>query len=464
MLLRLAAALLLTPAALAQPADTLRLDVVEAMRLALAESPEVAIEEAGVAFAAARAQQASAARFFTEARITTGHALAPGIARNGATLPADALYLDPRVRNDWENTRPYNEAEVEILQPIFTWGQLGGTIRAAEAGVAVEAADVQAKTAEVALRTGEAFTGLQLAEALARLADETGRALGTAREELERLLDEGDPTVDDADLFQLRLFEQEYRRQRVEVDERRALAASALGRLLLRPGAPVVAEPLGPLPFEAQPLEAYQAIALQRRPELAKAAAGVRAREALVEVARSDYFPKLFLGGSFRGRYAAGRVQQGNPYVSDSYLGAGLRFGLGIRQELTFLQTRAKVEQARAQLAEVRFQREAAGQLALFEVEEAYRNLTIAQAALETRREALQITGEWLRGEQINFDLGLGETADLIAAVRADLEARAAHLQAVHAYNVAVLRLLARTGTLAERLASGTLFEPAPGD
>lgn len=463
--LRLAAALLLlAPAALAQPADTLRLGVAEAMRRALEASPEVAIEEAGVAFAEARARQAQAARFLTEARITTGHALAPGIARHGATLPANALYLDPRVRNDWTNTRPYSEAEVEVLQPLFTWGQLGGRVRAAEAAVAVEAADVRAKASEVALRAGEVFTGLQLAEALAHLAEETGRALATAQEELARLLAEGDPSVEEADLFQLRLFEQEYRRQRVEVRERRALAASALARLLLRPGAPVAAAPLEPLAFEAGPMEELQAHALARRPELAKAAAGVRAREALLQVARADYYPKLFAGGTFRGRYAAGRVQQDNPYVSDPYLGASLRFGLGIRQELTFLQTRAKVQQAQAELAEVRFQREAAEHLALFEAEEAYRNLTIARAALEARTEAAAITGEWLRGEQISFDLGLGETAHLVAAVRADLEARAARLQAVHDFNVAVLRLLARAGLLAESLADGTLFEPAPTD
>jgi outer membrane protein TolC len=457
--------LLLAPLAAAQPApDTLTVGAAEAMRLALDGSPEVAIEATGRAFAAARARQARAARFLTEFSLTTGHAVAPGIDRNGSTLPADQLYLDPRVRNDWEDTRPYNEFTAEAIQPIFTWGELGGQIRAAEAGVEVEEAEVAAKASEVALRTGELYYGLLLTDALAGLTDETGDALGTARDELQALLDDGDPSVSDADLFQLRLFEQEYFRQRAEVEQQRALAASALARQVLRPGVVVVGGSLEPVPIEVGALESWLALGLAHRPELRQAAAGVRARDALVDVAKSDYYPKLFVGGTASGRYAEGRTQQGNPFISDGFLGAGLRFGLGVRQNLTFFQTRAKVAQAEAERNEVRFQREAAEQLVLFEVEQAYRNLRIAAAALAARTEATAISGEWLRTEQINFDLALGEVDDLIAAVRADLEARAARLDATQRYNVAALRLLAAAGVLVDRLDRGTLFETSIAD
>ena len=456
--------LLLPLAAAAQPApDTLEVDALGAMRAALDGSPEVAIEAATERFAAARARQARAARFLTEFTATTGHAVAPALDRNGSTFPDDALYLDPDVRNDWEDSRPYNQIEAELLQPVYTWGELGGQIRAAEAAVSVEAAETQAKAAEVALRTGELYYGLLLADALQALADETGAALETARDELDALLEAGDPDVTDADRFQLQLFEQEYRRRAVEVAENRALAGSGLARPLLVPGAVVRGGTLEPAPFEPGPLAAWLALGLRARPELRQATAGIAAREALVEVARSDYYPKLFIGGTARARYAAGRERQRNPFVSDPYLGSSVRFGLGIQQDLTFFQTKAEVEQARAELAEVRFQREAAEQLVLFEVEEAYRRLRIARAALDARTEGRAVTGEWLRTEQVNFDLALGAVDDLIAAVQADLQARAAYFEAVRAYNVAGLRLLAAAGVLVERVERGTLFEPAEG-
>jgi outer membrane protein len=189
----LALALLALPAA-AQPADTLRLDAAEALRLALADSPEVAIEQAGVAFARARARQARAARYLTTFGFTTGHALAPTLdVPEDTPYGRDALYLDPRVRNVWTDPRPYSQIDVELLQPIYTWGELSGQVRAADAAIGVERGEVQARASEVALRTGELYYGFLAAQELQALSDEAQRLLGSAREEVERLLDEGTP-------------------------------------------------------------------------------------------------------------------------------------------------------------------------------------------------------------------------------------------------------------------------------
>jgi outer membrane protein TolC len=117
------------------------------------------------------------------------------------------------------------------------------------------------------------------------------------------------------------------------------------------------------------------------------------------------------------------------------------------------------VEEAQAQLSEVKQQQTAARQLVRFEVEEAYRNLIVAKAKVESRDRANKISGEWLRTEQIDFDLGFGDTENLVKAVRADIEAEARYFEAVKAYNVAVLKLLRTTGTLTDRLRRGTLVE-----
>ena len=468
--LAIAAALAAPLSAPAQPPpDTLAVDLAGAIGRALDGSPEVGIEAAGRDFAAARLRQARAARFATEFTATSGHAVAPGLNRNGSTQPENALYLSPEVRNDWETIRPYNQIEVEMLQPLWTWGELGGNIRAARAGLALEDAVVAGTRETVALRTSELMLGIQLTDALGRLADETESVLGRARTELERLLDEGDPDVDDAALFQLRLFEQETAARVAELEQNRLLARSALARQLLVPGTAVTAAALAALPAPQESLEAFQALALQHRSEIGQAGAGLRAREALVDVAKSDYYPKLFVGISGTARYAQGRPNQANPFISDGFSsGSGVRAGVGVRQNLAFGQTRARVAQAQAQAEEVRYQATAAEQLVLFEVEEAYRRMLTRQAALDARTEARRLSGEWERLEQVNFDLGLGTTAGLTGATRARLEAEAAYLDAVRAFNVAVLQLFAATGTLADRaeghLERGTSFETDAGE
>jgi outer membrane protein TolC len=454
---------LFAPAAPAQTPDTLTLGLEAVIQRALTVSPDIDERRAQVNFAQARRRFAKANRFATEFEATTAHAVAPGLdVPEDNFFPNDALYLNPDVDNDWEDLRPFNRVEAELTQALWTWGELGKSIEAARHGVDVERAAVDRQRLEVALRVGELYYNVLLTDALFRIARETGDIIDQAKREIDRLLKEGAEDVDDADLFQVQITEQEYNRRVVEVTQRRQTAYAALRRQLFLPPGQSVAPAddfLRPIDFTPDSLEAYFALALERRPEIQQARAGVAAREALVDVARSDYYPKLFLGVTARYAFAEGRYRQDSPYISDSFLSNSVRAGFGLRQQLNFIQTRMQVEQAQAERDEVQYQLEGARQLVLVEVEDAYRNLIIAEAALEAEDEALTISNEWLRVEQINFDLDLGDTENLVRAVRAQLEQEAAYYQAVQRYNVAVLRLLRATGVLASRAESGTLVD-----
>jgi outer membrane protein TolC len=441
--------------------DTLVVSMQEAIRTALDVSPEVGREQAQVDYARARLGLARSSRFLTEFTATSAHAASPAIDNPNGT-PTDRLYLDPDVRNDWDDLSLFNRLEIEAIQPLWTWGELGGNIRAARAGVGVEEAARDVKTLDVAVRTGELYWSLLLTEELYRLTGEAGDIVRQAKDEIRRLLDEGAQDVDYADLYQVQITEQEFFQRSVEVEERRRTARAALRRQLFLPDDRTVAVSditLEPLPFTLEALEVYQARALGERPELRQAAAGLEAREALVEVARSAFFPKLFLGVNARYSWAPDRHRQRNPYVGDPFLSRNLQAGLGMRLNLNMAQTRSRVRQARAEVDDVQYQADAARQLILFEVEEAYRNVVIARAAVDAREAAVLVSREWLLDEQINFDMDLGDTENLVKAVRDNLSLRVQRHEAVFNYNRAVLRLLAKTGRLADLAASGTLVD-----
>jgi outer membrane protein len=462
-------------AALAQPggsvsADTIEVSLEEALVRALDASPEVDQRRAQEQFAAARREEARASRFFTDVSLSTAHAFAPGLEGLGnapPNTPEDELYLVPGVTNDWSlgELRPFNRFEISVRQPLWTWGELSGSIRAARLGVDVETARVDQKALEVAARAGETYYNLILTQALDRLADRTQEVVDRAQREINRLLKEGDEGVSQADLFQTRLTEEEVKRRIVEIEQNRATARSALRRqLFLSDGTTVVpaADELQLLSFSVHPdsLDYYIGRALQNRPEVDQAEAGVKARKALVDVAQADYYPQIGIQASLSQNVTLPeRPNPDNAFVGDSFMGTSSRTGIGIQQNLNFGQTSARVEQAKAELNEVKHQRTAAQQLVRFEVEEAYRSLMTAKADVESRDRSTTISGEWLRTEQVNFDLDLGDTEDLVKAVRADLEAKARYLEAVKRYNVAVLNLLEATGTLADRAQNGTLLE-----
>jgi outer membrane protein TolC len=455
----------------AAPPDTVRVGLTEAIALALKASPEVDQRRARRRFASARSDQARASRYLTDLSFNVASSFAPGLDNVPPGTPDDELYLDPNIENDWSigALRPFGRAEITARQPLFTWGELSGTIEAAERGVAVEEARVDQKALEVAARTGELYYSLLLTQALDRLADRTGDVIDRAKREINRLLEEGDESVDQADLFQTRLTEEEYKRRLVEIRQNRATARSALRRQLFLPdGTPVAvaAEELRPLDFRVHPdsLAHYIQLGLRNRPEVDQAAAGIEAREALVDVAQSDFYPKVGVQASLsQGVTLPARPNPDNAYVGDSFMGTGTRTGLGIELNLNFGQTAARVEQAKAELNEVEHQQTAARQLVRFEVEEAYRSLLIAKTAVASRDSSTTIAGEWLRTEQIDFDLGFGDTENLVKAVRASLEAEARYVEAVKRYNVAVLKLLRATGTLTDRVQNGMLVDSTSG-
>lgn len=441
--------------------DTVRVTLQSVLERALTVSPDLGEVRAGQAYAEARSRLARSSRFLTEFNATTAHAVAPGLD-NPNGVPDDELYLDPDVRNDFEDLQPFSQLEVEVLQPIYTWGELGGNIRAARHGVEVEEAAVHGKELEVALRSAEFYYNVLLTNELYRLAERTRSVVDQAKNEIDRLIEEGDESVDEADRYEVYITEQEFNRRVVEVTENRITARVALSRQMILPEGTVVApenDVLAPLPFMLEPLDRYLDLAVENRPELAQGRAGLAARDALVRVARSDYFPKLFFGFSTTFSYTPGRTRQPNPFISDAFRRSSARTGFGFRQKLNFAQSRARVDQARAEREEVRHQLEGAQQLILFEVEKAYRDLVVAQAALAAQDSSLTISKEWLRVEYINFDLDLGDTENLVRAVRSNLELEARYYEAVHRYNMSVLRLLDTVGILVRYVQTGTLVE-----
>lgn len=448
--------------------DTVEVSLQETIMQALQRSPDIKERSARRDFADARYREARASRFATNFNLNTAHSIAPSLdIPSDNNRPNSELYLNPNVENDWQiqSLRPFNRFEVVLQQPLLTWGELSGNLEAARQGARVEEASVKGQRLDVALRAGELYQNVLLTNTLRSLTDEAESLLRQARNEVQTLLDEGSSDVNEADLFKLDLAQQEFERRRTEVREQQATARAALaGQLMLADEATVVAETdeLRPLDLGllGDSLAVYQADARRHRPEFEQADAGVAARDALVDVARSGYYPKLALQASYGISVTPGRYRQDNAFIGDSFRGQSTRTGFGIQQNLNFYQTRARVEQAEAQRAEVEYQREAARAFIDVEVEQAYREARTAKQRVESFDESVRTTREWLRTEQINFDLDFGDPQNLVDAVQSNLETRAAYYEAVQRYNVAVLRLLRTAGTLSNEAERGMLIEP----
>ncbi len=435
--------------------DTVFVDIPAVVERALSVSPDILVQRAQTRFAEYRLDEAEGSRILPEFSLTTAHAFSPGI-RNPNGTPNDRLYLDPAVRNDWSSLRPFTRVDVSMIQPLWTFGQLRGLIGAARAGSELEQGQLSRTRHEVARRSASLYYGVVLAQELERLAIRASQIIGDAEKEFEKLLEDESPEVGEADLFQLRIAAFEIKGRSVEVREKSRTALMALRRQLMLPDETVIVtrdRTLVPAFYQLDSLDTYLERGLRTRPELTQVRAGASALNSLVQVARSDFYPKIFWGVSAAYSGAIGRHRQLNPYVGDPFLTRSLETGIGIRMKLNFRQTRARVRQAEARVDGARQTEVGARQLILVEVEQAFRRVHYRRAAVENAEAALQESKDWLRFEQVNYDLDFGDTENLIKAVKANLELQAARHQAVYELNVAYLDFFHATGEIVQVVA-----------
>ena len=441
----------------AQPtSDTLYIDLKTTLQQTFRKSPDILAAHSNTDWALGRYNLARSSRILPDATVISAVAAVPGIMNPNET-PRNELYLDPEVRNDYRNLRPYVQAELAFLQPIFTWGALKGTISAASAGVDIERAQAQETILTASLRATELYYNVLLTNELYRLTDRAGDVVTMAMDEINRLLEEGNPDVDDADRYQVLITQQEYQRRTVEITQKRKTAHAALRRQLMISDSTFIVpvqNTLTPLTFVLESLELYQQKALLYRRELLQTRAGMIATDALLRVAKADYYPQIFFGFTLSTSGASNRFRQPNPYISDGFRRTSARTGFGILQKLNFGQIRSRVSQAKAQHDAAEHLSVAAKQLVLAELEQSWRNVIIAEAELAAQDSSLAISKEWLRVEQINFDLDLGDTENLVKAVQANLTLEATYYEAVQNYNTAIIKLMADSGLLTREIDS----------
>jgi outer membrane protein len=445
--------LLLTMASSLSAQDTLRVSLSDFVNAGMAHAAVRPLSELRVGLAENRYQDARMSRYVPRFELTTAHGLVPGVKSTSASFdfPRDQLYLDPSLRNDWNEWGVFTRAEITALQPVYTWGALRNAMEAARYGVDIARYDHQMETGRLELQLVELYQSRLLAVELKRLIDEARVDFNKAEDKLNELLEEGDERVRDADLFTFRLFREEFDGRGREADETlRFLDAAWRLALGVEARTPLVVLPaddyLQPADTTLLPFSHYELESLNRRSELRKAEAALKAAEHGLDAARAQQYPAVVFAFSASYAKTPNRPRQANPFIVNNANFESIRYGIGIRQNLNFGLMRNAVDRSRIQLEQARQARGASEAGVRLDVLESYRAASIALSRYRQVSVQLQISNEWLRLEQINYDYDIGEVKDLVSAVQKNLELKALERQRAFEWNVQVGRLTAKTG------------------
>ena len=426
-----------------EPAPTAyRLDLSGCISLALKQSPRLKPSAHDIALAKARLKEARSGRK-PRLEVTNVTGAVPE-ARGDVTASPDKI-------TDTDNLGAFNRLEINLIQPLYTFGKIGSYIDAALHGLEAERARRAQSADEVIYETKLLYYSLLLNRQLVALLGETADNFQKAHDRFEKLIedDEGDGDYSMLDFIKLKvgLSEVSYNHGKVRRAEELTKAAlvEALG---IGPEADIDVKDTGLLPQanELRSLDFYVAETFKNRPEWSQLEAGIRAKKSLLSAAKRNYYPNLFVAVPFRYAVAPNRDDQKNPFVSDEL--NELRGGpvVGLRWEFSLGGTRAKIEQAEEELKKLLAQRDQATtgfpveiRKALLEVQELKERL---DATNKTRKAArsLVASSAGIR------ELGVQDLKELFETYGLYTKTTSDYYLAVHGYNLALARLSKAVG------------------
>ena len=423
--------------------DTLRISFEEFLSIALENSGQMNVVETKVDLAENRTQMAKDQRFLPSLSFRSEHALVPGVS-SPLGLEEDRIYLDPDATNDWDKVGLFTRLRIQGVQPVFTWGAINKAIDAAKIGVKATQKEYEATQAELELRLYDLYYSYVFALEIERLLNDAEHTVDQIESALNKQLDDDPSEVDESDVFKFKVFKAQFGIQKEEVTQS-LLFVRETWNYALRNDDRTIYEPmvrfLDPVESNIQDIGFYQNSAKSNRAELVGLELGKAALETYISSLKARNLPGLYFGFTTTIASTPIRPRQPNPFISTPENTFNTALGFTIRQNLNFFQAKTSFERSRLEVDRLDYLKDAMQDGIILEVNEAYKNAAIAEVKVESTDEALLIAKEWLRMEQLDYDLGFGESKDLVDAVKQELELRLTEKQYIFEFNSALAKL-----------------------
>ncbi len=422
------------------------LDLPTALSLASARSDEVAIKNGELLAAEADRAIARAAGILPSATATFVMGLVPAAHGN--------IVESSNSNRGLQEAGLFGRLDVNLVQPLWTWGQLTAAKNAAQAGVRGKQLLVQDTEHQVQLRVVQLYWAAALGRKLLHLAEEVEGALRDVEKKIADSLAAADGQVTQEDKFRVAVFRAELEQRRGEARKGLQLARVGLAATL------AIDEPELRLKDEALPSqpdlqfpdrEAAMHEAELARPDLLALDQAMAALESQARATRAAELPQIFAAGTFAYSRAPNRDIQTNPWISDPFNTLTIGAVVGLRQNLALPMLSAQASKAEADLATARRQRQGLARLVSVQTEQAVAELTAAVDKAKATQAAVSAGRSWFRTAGLNFGLGVTDARALLEAYTGYIKTQLDSAQAVYELLLARGRLDQVTGRALSR-------------
>lgn len=432
-------------------------------RIALTDHPVLAEKQIEVDKTQEKVRDLDMGVLLPRFEVETGVGPAPGIREinegSWTSHAGDTLYKTER-RFDFGEWGPFFGIQARVAQPLNI-GRYRAARRAATLNVGVSEATYRKERLDVSEEAQTICNQRLYALTMRRELEKAREDLDRAQEKLSERLDEGDESVSQTDVLQLKAgrfaLDQGVNEALLGVQR----TALAMRFLLASPEGDTTSGSLADsvLTIRPEPLPALDSLkfaALRDHPDLARLRNGLAARRELLKVAQGGIGPDIFLFGSFEYSKAWSSDRQsggGDPFARDPLNELTGVAGLGMRLRLNFWERYQTYRKERLSLRQLERTEVYAARGVLLRVEDAYLKALKARSDVEAAQSALRAAEAWLKGAAMRYDLDPSEAQGLTAPFRQSITAKRDYYEAVLDYNIAVAALFKATGwTLSDYL------------
>ena len=428
-----------------------KLDLEQAIELALAHDPRIDEKQAFVRKARGLLQEAEGSegfRYSVDSFLALSTGLDGGFYEGGEDscssncAPRDDAYDFDDGLSLWAGLT------FSIVKPLATFGRLENYQEAAQNNILIKQQDVTLQRDEVALQVVKAYYGYLTARDSRLLLEDTRKRLDGALDLVDGWLEEGSGNASLSDKYALQsglgLIDN-------FLAEATGLEQIAMAGLKLLTGREedvieLADRRLQPLSLPEQSLEEWIDLARENRVEFKQVAAGLNARRALVEATRADKKPIVYAGVAGSVAVAPERDTLENPHIYDPFNHAAVSPVLGMRWQWEQGAQPARVVQAQADLDALVHKASFARMGIPFQVSEQYYSMQAKHKAIGSMRESSRSARRWMIASYSDFEAGLEEADDIINALQVYVLAYAEYLRAVNDFNNLVSKLKSVSG------------------
>lgn len=351
------------------------------------------------------------------------------------------------VTRNWNKWGPFVTSSTQIVQPLFTFGQIGGYRKAADNQLIATNELARMKKNEIVATAKDFYYTYLMASDLEKLVGNLAEFLGGALKEAEKGGNGKKGGVKPHDLNRLKIAQDDLLQKGLYAKQGRQTAHKAL--LWMTGGFydSVPAVTSVPQTYPKKTLEEYQRLSKTFRPEFKALAAGQVARNALADAKRAQSYPTIFVGAFGDFSWSPVRDPQMSFYAQDPFNRINGGAGLGLRLDLEFVRHSAEAAEERAQAMKLKATETYAVPGIELEVSRAYWELEQAREGLEIAERRRKIGRKWFVGSAMGWSIGVTQPKDLMEALEGDGISRQNYIQTVYLFNSALAKLSRAVGT-----------------